>query len=868
MRIQILENAKQGFLDISGESPAMLNLSISDIKDVSKLSGSYSNTLQISNTKEAQIILGHYFDVAISQDSTVYFDSRKKVRVALIEDGIIFQDNLIMQLKEVKVSNFLIVGYSVELYDDVAELFNTISNKELTDLDFSDGDHTLTASLIKSTFNKTSSNSVFKYHLTANENNNYNIAQFKPAIWAKHYLDRIGTTNGIQFNLVDSDAIKFSQWLIPCTRSLNQTSTEPIVIEERVTDTETVSAKLDNIITTEQIDALAKKIICTNEIYDIHGLYDNVTGVYTSIGSFTSGEAMRYEIDVEVELKLQNVTGNNISQIGISSNGNDRLRLQVSSRRGSNVVSRANSGVLFEVPKTLTLAPYETKTIGTASTTIILNCGVINQNDLLTQWFTMYQPTTDRFNMWMPPATTQPNYLMTIKKVSLRIVANVDGGFLTGSRIRLNNYIPDKVKQSDFLKMITTLNNMWAIKEDVNKFKLIRREEYLQGGKVVDWSKKLNHDNYTLSPISELTNKENIYSYKEDKDQLNEAYKNTRNEVYGQFRFVFDSEHVRGQNKIEIPFSPTPIIKTNFNAYVPAIDGMTPKHNARVLIDGGIMSCSPYRISETGHPSLVINDGYGYCGHFDNPINPALDLNFGTCDFYFFQRQGLTTNNMFNLNWRNTCYQINSGRILKGEFNLSINDIRTFEFSHRVFCLGQYWNVNSIKVNVNRKAGSEGYLAIVELITATDIDKVQPIKGNVGGKRPNPLVGAVINDSLVNGAVGGFLLDLVKFKNTYIGGGAIQVIGSNNTIEQGVTSALVVGDNQTITENGIFTPNVNITDSGVVYKFKMLDAGKDVILNIGGLNVNYQLVDGGKDNIINFGGTKDFKAIDGKKDEI
>ena len=866
MRIQILENAKQGFLDISGESPAMLNLSISDIKDVSKLSGSYSNTLQISNTKEAQIILGHYFDVAISQDSTVYFDSRKKVRVALIEDGIIFQDNLIMQLKEVKVSNFLVVGYSVELYDDVAELFNSISNKELTDLDFSDGDHTLTASLIKSTFNKTSSNSVFKYHLTANENNNYNIAQFKPAIWAKHYLARIGATNGIQFNLVDSDIIKFSKWLIPCSRSNYEKRAEPIIKAQRTIDTPTNSIKFS--FTPTDIDNSAKQIIFDTETFDPSNLYNTATGEAKAVATFTIANAMHYEIDLEVELKIKNNDSQMVFKDPFTFYDN-QIAVEATTRKGALIKSRKTSEVLWTIDHNVVLTAGEERTISTKKTTLIVPCGNLTVNDLIKFYFATKPVQTSN---WLftngNTATQQPSFKTTVKSASIRVVANVEGGFNTGNRIKLNNFIPDKVKQSDFLKMITTLNNMWVIKEDVNKFKLIRREEYLQGGKVVDWSDKLNHDNYTLSPISELTNKENVYSYKEDKDQLNEAYKSTRNEVYGQFRFVFDSEHVRGQNKIEIPFSPTPIIKTNFNAYVPAIDGMTPKHNARVLIDGGIMTCSPYRISETGQPSLVINDGYGYCGHFDNPINPALDLNFGTCDFYFFQRQGLTTNNMYNLNWRNTCYQINSGRILKGEFNLSINDVRTFEFSHRVFCLGQYWNVNSIKVNVNRKAGSEGYLAIVELITATDVDKVLPTKGNVGGKKPNPLVGAVIDDSFVNGAIGGLLLDLVKFKNTYLGGGAIQVIGSNNTIEQGVTNALVVGDNQTITENGIFTPNVNITDSGVVYKFRMLDAGKDVTLSFGGLSVGYQVVDAGKDNIISFGGTKDFKVVDAKKDEI
>lgn len=867
MRIQILENAKNGFLDISGNSPAMLNLSINDIKDVSKLSGSYSNTLTVSNTKEAQIILGHYFDVAISQDNTVYFDSRKKVRVALIEDGIIFQDNLIMQLKEVKVNDFLIVGYSVELYDDVAELFNDLSNKELTDLDFSDGDHTLNSALIKNSFINTSSNSLYKYHLTANESENYNIGQFKPAIWAKHYLERIGATNGIQFNLVDSDYIKFSKWLVPCSRSNFQNEAEPILNAERQTDTAINTIK-PNFSSTD-IDNSAKQIIFDTTNYDPHTLNNTTTGEIKAIATFGTANAMFYEIEVEAELKIKN----ELNQIIVLDpfNYDSKLGIEITSRKNTLIKSRKTSDVLWVIPNSTGLNPLQEWTVSTEKTTVIVPCGNINVNDLIKMFFATKTITTAN---WLYTnlniATTQPTYKLTVKMASIRVVANVDGGFFTGNRVRLNNYIPDKVKQSDFLKTITTLNNMWVIKEDVNKFKLIRREEYLQAGKVVDWSDKLNNDNYSINPISELTNKENLYSYKEDKDTLNEAYKNSRSAIYGQFRYIFDSEHVRGQNKIEIPFSPTPMIKTTFGAYVPAIDGGSPKNNPRVLIDGGILNCSPYKITETGQATLNITDGYGYCGHFDHPTAPALDLNFGTCDYYFFQRQGLTTNNMFNLNWRNTCYQINSGRILKGEFNLSINDIRNFEFSHLVFCKGQYWNVNSIKVNVNRKAGQEGYLAIVELITATDLDKVKPIKGGKGGKGVISVIRdfQLVDNSVINGVIGGFIDTIVRSKNTYLGVGSYVVTGTNNTIEDGVTSAIIAGNNINVTENGVYTENFSITNRGVNSYFNAVDGGKDKILNLGGLNVTFQVIDGGKDRVLNYGGTKNFKLIDAKIDEI
>ena len=77
----------------------------------------------------------------------------------------------------------------------------------------------------------------------------------------------------------------------------------------------------------------------------------------------------------------------------------------------------------------------------------------------------------------------------------------------------------------------------------------------------VDWSSKLDTSNEILiEPLGALKFRDFEFSYKSDKDYYNELYEDTWEEVYGYRRVILDNEFLRGTKKIEVIFSPTPII--------------------------------------------------------------------------------------------------------------------------------------------------------------------------------------------------------------------------------------------------------------------------------------------------------------------
>lgn len=873
MRIQIVSGAKQGFLDISGDTPAMINFNNNDIKDVTKLSGSYTSTLKIVNNKSAQEILGHIFNVSVTAQNGVFFDARKKVKCVLVEDGTVFKEDLNLQLKEVAISEFSIVSYSVELYDDKAELFNDLSNKLLVDLDFSDGDHTLSPDLIQSTFNKTSSNSIFKYHLTTNNGNNYALNQFKPAIWASEYVKRIGQTNGFELTVQDSDKVQFKNMIVPCTRQTINTGSEPVVIQKRDTSTGFYERFNDQAQPYQTFGNLGAQIVFNIQEFDPNNQYNDGSGAFVPFTNFPAGNAINFKIDYEIELSIENTLDVELYQFGYALP--DRLKTRFTLRKNPNPHAFVYSGDELVIPEDVTLSPLETKIVATGTGSVTFGAGNMLTTESFYQYFAVAY--SQKYKSWRETSDgveRKVKFKARILNAKITISANVDGGFYLGNRVRLNNFIPDKAKQVDLIKTIATLNNMWLIKEDEKKFKLIRRAEYLKAGKRKDWSDKINNDSYTLSDISELTNKSMKFSYKQDKDALNTAYADVTGETYGQFEFIFESEHVRGEKKNEVAFASTPVHETNFGAIVPALNGIEPKHEPRLLLDGGVFNCGAYNITVQGLPNYQLTS-YPHVSHLDHPTAPTLDLNFGVAQYYFYPQGRLTQNNMFNLNWRNVMYTINKGRILKALFNLSIVDIHNFEFNDRIFCMGQWWHVNTMKANLNRKVGEANYLAQVELIPADEDDEVKTVVGGIGGTRP-PIVRPIKDTfpfpivSAVNDAISTTIKGVVSGKNVFLGNGIFEVYGEGNIILGGVTKAVVFGDNMTITENGIHTKNLSILENGQIkVNFSMMDGGKDNVLSLGGQNtIKFSMMDGGKDNVLSLGGTKDFQMMDGGQDEI
>lgn len=392
-------------------------------------------------------------------------------------------------------------------------------------------------------------------------------------------------------------------------------------------------------------------------------------------------------------------------------------------------------------------------------------------------------------------------------------VKSVKNNLTTGDEIILNDLIPQKLKQIEFIKSIVNMFNLYLIADDNDPKNIIikTRDEYYNDyiSQYVNWTDKIDYSqNYTLQLLSELQNKTLNFTYKEPKDDVNIRYKEQVGLLYGQYRLNFDNDFLNGEQKFEVMFEPTPLVKTlvplgdEGNTFIVPYLQYQSNSNPKILYDGGSISVSGYTIVD-GTTNYTLNY-YNYAGHFDNPINPTFDINWNINEFYFYNEvlNNITDNNLFNEYWYKYVELISQSKLLTAYFNLDEYDIASLNFAKLVWIRDSYWYINRI---IDYDANNPK-LTKVELIKAIDHPKFTPRIRT----RPTILVDTQVQKPWL--ATGGsVILDNYQAgytRNTNFGSNS-QVVGFENNILTQAKNTRTLGDN-----NIIGTGAQNITIDG------------------------------------------------------
>lgn len=450
-----------------------------------------------------------------------------------------------------------------------------------------------------------------------------------------------------------------------------------------------------------------------------------------------------------------------------------------------------------------------------------------------------------------------------IRKIQMSIQYKSDKNFLfsnglalaaqEGDPIEPRQWLNPKIKQKDFITDLIKRYNLFIGVSPTNDRLLIldTRQDFYDKVLDLDWTKKKDYsseDEITL--LSELQFKEMLFTMKPDtSDPINRDYTASTGDIYGQYKYIFGNEFVKGEQKIESPFSPTPLVKTGFGAVVPALSPQDPKVNPRVLYWGGLINSNQigftweFRSNSSGNNFWT---QYPYAGHFDNPHNPTLDIHFGTPAYmYYYDYGNLPKSTMYETYWASYINQIEDGKLVKSSFYLDEFDIRTIKdnFWARIFILDSYYYVNKI---IDYKP-LQGGVTNVELIKIKEgfaykpepgatFSRVRPPKkiqeplpiGNIG--KNNGSIG--LDGSLVigNGNVGGGKWvvgsysyspkQLILGDNNTVGSDNSGVLGGSNNIVLGRGSWLIQSDDTISTldnQIGISTRGVTLSDSSSIY---------------------------------------------------
>ena len=717
VRIQL----STGYLDVKEGTSFPLNFSIGDIRDISKRTGNFSKTITLVGNSNNNNLLNHYYDVNIQAGT---FNINQLTSCDVIQDGIPVMTNATLQLINIKKSQLTsayeqMVEYEVLIKEDRGTFFTDISNKYLNDIDFSDLDHYVDADVVISTFDYSVTEG-YKYVMPYNIDNQYQFNWFKPAIYAKNYFDRIFATAGYSYTWDGLVAAKFDKLLIPYNGDQNIVDWNDYkVVAEKAAFSETKTQEIlgtANWTSINQYPMEARNLTTGwTETLDQQNLFNTTNGQYTTpqwVG-LGSAESYIYEVSMAGELSLKFNTS-----VRLYPDGTAAYRVFLLVKVGNNPNVKCylpdliydNDVNYFATPTVTSLGTFNHIFTFNATTDGIGGGGIYVGDIQIIQIgvdvvnsFSITGDVYNTFVYWQPQTGTTPQtpniYLdITNFDVTIRPSDNIP---LNSGITTMNNFIPEKIKQSDFIKSIFMMYNLYATANpnNQNNLILISRDEYYDAGKAVDWTNKLMKDKeQSMIFIPELNNKKLRLTYKADTDSPNTVYTGITNEIYGQVEVTFDNEYVKGIDVKELIFSPTPVQPTIFGAFLPLLNGAAPKTNIRILVDNRQKVAQDVIINSGYDTQTSTGGAYPYLSHFGgtDPFNPIFDINFAPAQYYYYQVAQNTDNNLYNKYWRRTVAQINGGKLLTAYFLLNEIDIQLMELNDKIRIDNSWWSINKI----------------------------------------------------------------------------------------------------------------------------------------------------------------------------
>ena len=819
-----------GYLDVKEGTAFPLTFQVGDIRDISQRKGNFSKTIVLVGSKNNNDLLNHYYDVNIQAGT---FDINAVTTCSVIQEGIPVMEDASMQLTAIKKVQLTEqyeehVEYEVLVKESKADFFTAINNLELTDIDFSDLNHTYDAFNVVNRFTNTEVDG-FKYFLPGSGDAFYSTQEFKPAIFAKTYFDRIFQGAGFTYSWPDLVDDKFDKLVIPYNGDTDNFDYNDYTVKANAgptTYTGTFFAGVSEM-------PLPQTITAWTETEDPQNIYNPTTGVYSTPFNISSNNSQQYDynITIQYELRLVNSSGVTLYSGTTTQATPTFYRPQLYLTRNGVVSSSVN---LYTNPAPLNGSPAVTyavqcpASIPNGTTTILSQTAIcsmaltaqnlpqLSQGRLAVRCpreFYLAPNGTALSPAWRTGSATGPacasgqiklQYVVTSIDISITPSNNI---VAIGGTIDVNDYVPQKIKQNDFVKAIFNMYNLYADvdKTQPNQLNLIHRDAYYDAGNEVDWTYKLAKDQeQSLSFLPELTSKKLILTYTPDTDSPNATYTTATNQIYGQAEVVFDNEYVKDVTTKPVLFGPTPIIRTPFGAYVGMIAGQAPKTNLRIMYDStaeiGLSTCSPYHIYDYGTTGMTGVTTYPYVGHFDNPLNPTWDLNFSVCSFYYYQPLSLTDNNLYNRYWRRTMGQINNGKMLTAMFNLKDTDIQAMQLNDKIRIDNSWWNINKV---IDYDANSNK-LTQVELISVDSEVNFMPFINPFG----TPGVGLPNISGIQQVANSTIVKTKSMNSNVLTGGGIIGEVVNRGNIVPGGLRVMVATEGYSVEDDGIVTDNL------------------------------------------------------------
>lgn len=397
----------------------------------------------------------------------------------------------------------------------------------------------------------------------------------------------------------------------------------------------------------------------------------------------------------------------------------------------------------------------------------------------------------------------------------------------------ISKVVPDIDQDALFMDIVKRFNLFIEPKKNEGNTFVIEPRDVFYGNvtlnihEQIDRSKEIKY-----YPATEFNAKEYIYQDKEDKDYFNELYQSTYDEIYGSQTVEVTHDFGKETKKFTSIFSPTTLVgKPDNNRILPTVlklnDGLpTPvNHNPRLLYYGGLKdNYKPWYHKDGygGDGNYFTKSQYPYAGHFDDPFNPTLDINFGTVKELYYDDTlediTITNNNVFNVYHSKMIreYTDEDTRVIECYVNLKQEEFNNWSFRNFYFFDWSYHRLLEIS-NFNPLSPDT---TLCKFLKIKEADIFTPSVGSVDNAEGVPFDNGQTGGSIqIGGDVPVLAGKTLSDGNIGSDGTTSKVKGSDNRIDYSSRNVNIIGNNNEVqgdAENiNLMNSNNNIISFGV-----------------------------------------------------
>ena len=681
-------------LDVKEGFSQQITYQIDDIKNLDSKTTSFSKTIVLPGTARNNKIFGNIFEFSNSnfydseEPNSFYNFNASKSAVARLEINGLTIIKGVLRLLEIIIDNGS-VEYEVAIFGELGGFVNSLGNKKLEDLDFSEFDQVYSLTNIVNSWD--SSGCVFPlidYGLVSTDKINYQYKAFRPAFFVRDYIDKIITDAGYTYESNFFNTNFFKSLIIPYNRkTLTRRSDAGLNVETKRHTYN--SGNTPGISELREIDIQYDKNIALGSFTANVGFNDF---------TYSSATPLVGKLEVNIVFGYTKPTADPLQYI-LFLNGSPIVSVEIGSG-----FSSGNVNQLFTIDSI-----------------------TINNGDILNAVVRGYTSTSAGFTLRYVNTNIGLNNFLKITALQVfDVPVNIN------EQIVANDTLPQNIFQKDFFSSIVKMFYL-MITEDKFKEKHLIIEPWvdfynLSTSTYLDWSDKIDRSQaIKIKPMSEINARFYNLNYKADNDFYNEDYKKKYNEGYGNVIFDNQLEFAKDSSTTEVIFSATPLVgyadkdkvvstifKQQNNSTTTAVEEQI-SVNIRILQYNKLVKIGGYDDwnIKNGVSNLGTYDVFPYAGHLDNPTEPSIDINFGaTKTLYYDLVGGTLSNNLFNVYYSSYMAEITDkdSRLVSAKIKLTEKDIYNLDFGRFIWIDGVLYRL--YKINDY----SEGELCEVELL--------------------------------------------------------------------------------------------------------------------------------------------------------